>query len=528
MNRSLGALIAGGAALTLPTALVLTTVTGPAAAVERSRIVAVAQAELADGDRNVERPAGSNCNYYTGVFRTWHTASGCASADGVQFRNSDWCADFAKYVWRAAGVPHAEVPETSGGVLTGWAYSFRDYGTRHGTWHTRASGYTPQPGDAVVFDWDQSGSIDHVGIVTSANGSTVHTIEGNSSNRTKTNSYARGDVDIVGYSSPVGAVTGPDEAEDTTGEAVDFDGDRKPDLLGTTADGTLRVYRGTGTVGQPSVDAGTTIGSGWNSITRITVADIDNDGKTDLVGRGADGGLYAYLNKGPADFSGARVTIGSGWQGVTRVVTGDFNGDRKTDLLGQGSDGTLYAYLNTGTPGAPDISTKVLVGTGWDGIARVLVADIDNDGTTDLVGQSSDGTLYAYLNTGAPNFANRVQIGTGWNGVGLVSTVDIDGDGKTDLLARSADGNLFAYLNKGAAGAPNISDRRQIGTGWHVVDRLTLADMDGDGRSDVVGRFTDGTLKAYLAKGAAGAPDISSTFTIGSGWQGITRLAVVN
>ncbi|MEV0390744.1 CHAP domain-containing protein, partial [Nonomuraea sp. NPDC050643] len=246
MNRSFCGLIAGGAALTLPAALMLATATGPAAAVERNRIVAVAQAEMADGDRNVERPAGSNCNYYTGVFRTWKPSSGCGSADGVQFRDSDWCADFVKYVWRGAGVPYADVAETSGGVLTGWASSFRDYGTRHGTWHTRAGGYTPQPGDAVVFDWDQSGDIDHVGIVTSANGSTVYTIEGNSGNRTKANSYTRGDVDIVGYSSPVGAVTGPAEAEDTTGEAVDFDGDGKPDLLGTTADGTLRVYRGTG------------------------------------------------------------------------------------------------------------------------------------------------------------------------------------------------------------------------------------------------------------------------------------------
>ncbi|SEG18821.1 Repeat domain-containing protein [Nonomuraea solani] len=318
---------------------------------------------------------------------------------------------------------------------------------------------------------------------------------------------------------------GSAEADDTTGEAVDFDGDGKPDLLGTTADGTLRVYRGTGSLGRPSVDAGTTIGSGWNSITRITVADIDNDGKNDLVGRGADGGLYAYLNKGDADFSGTRVTIGSGWEGITRVMVGDFNDDGKTDLLGQSTDGTLYAYLNTGTPGAPNISTRVLVGTGWDGIARVLVADADNDGKTDVIGQSADGILYAYLNTGAPNFANRVQIGTGWDGVSLVSTADIDGDGKTDVLARHGDGTLSAYLNKGTPGAPDISDRRQIGTGWNSVDRLTFADMDADGRTDVVGRFTDGTLNAYLAKGAA---DISTTFTIGSGWQGITRLAVVN
>ena len=527
MNRSLCNLIAGAAALTLPAAVMVATTTGPAAAVERSRVVAVAQAEMADGDRNVERPAGSNCNYYTGVLRTWKSSSGCGVADGVQFRDSDWCADFAKYVWRAAGVPYAEVAETAGGVLTGWASSFRDYGTRHGTWHTRASGYTPQPGDAVVFDWDQSGDIDHVGIVTSANASTVYTIEGNSGDRTKANSYTRGNVDIVGYSAPVDAGTGPVEAEDATGAAVDFDGDGKADLVGVSTDGTLRAYRGTGTSGAPSIDGGTVVGTGWSSITRITVLDADNDGKTDLVGRAGDGTLFAYLNQGGLDFSN-RVTIGTGWNGITRVNVGDFDGDGKTDLLGRTSDGTLNAYLNKGTPGAPNISTTVTVGTGWNNISRVNVADIDNDGKTDVIGQASDGTLYAYLNSGKPDFPSTVTIGTGWNGVDLVSTIDIDGDNKTDLLARGTDGMLRAYLNKGTPGAPNISTTVTIGTGWNTADRLTMADMDNDGRKDVVARFTDGALRAYLAKGTAGAPNISTTATIGSGWNGITRLAVVN
>ncbi|TMR02414.1 CHAP domain-containing protein, partial [Nonomuraea turkmeniaca] len=177
----------------------------PASAVSRSAIVSVAQDQLGNAARNRESPSGSGCNYYTGYFRTWKPATGCPSGDGVQWRNSDWCADFAKYVWRNAGVEHADVPEGSGGILTGWASSFQDYGVEHGTWRTRASGYLPQPGDAVVFDWDQSGDIDHVGIVTSANSSTVYTIEGNSGDRIKANSYSRSNADIVGYSAPVGA-----------------------------------------------------------------------------------------------------------------------------------------------------------------------------------------------------------------------------------------------------------------------------------------------------------------------------------
>ncbi|TMR01054.1 VCBS repeat-containing protein, partial [Nonomuraea turkmeniaca] len=45
----------------------------------------------------------------------------------------------------------------------------------------------------------------------------------------------------------------PAQPEDATGEAVDFDGDGRPDLVGTLADGTLRAYLGTGSPGVPGV-----------------------------------------------------------------------------------------------------------------------------------------------------------------------------------------------------------------------------------------------------------------------------------
>ncbi|WP_170223249.1 FG-GAP-like repeat-containing protein [Nonomuraea turkmeniaca] len=536
MRGSLVRLIASSVTLAVPAAAMVALTATPAIAATRSGIVAIAERELADGQRNVERPAGSNCNYYTGVFRTWKESSGCGSGDGVQFRNSDWCADFSKYVWRAAGVTYADIPETSDGVLTGWASSFKDYGTTYGTWHTRAaSGYTPLPGDAVVFDWDQSGDIDHVGIVTSANSSTITTIEGNSGNETRAKSYSRGDVDIVGYSAPVGITPEvPAEPEDATGEAVDFDGDGRPDLVGTLADGTLRAYLGTGSPGVPGVAGrGVDIGSGWTGITRISVADVDNDGRSDLVGRRSDGELYAFLN---ASSVGAvnvnnRVLIGTGWNVISRVNIADIDNDGKVDVIGRHNDGTLYTYLNKGVAGAPNIATKVTIGTGWNAITHVNIADLDNDGKVDVIGRHSDGTLYAYLNkgvAGAPNIATKVTIGTGWDRMSLISVADLDNDGKTDVTARASDGTLYAYLNKGTAGAPNIATKVLIGTGWNAINRFTVADLDNDGKTDVIGRHTDGSLYAYLNKGTPGAPNIATKVTIGTGWNAITRLAVAN
>ena len=43
----------------------------------------------------------------------------------------------------------------------------------------------PTPGTIIFFDWDHDGASDHVGIVESCDGTTVHTIEGNSGDAVK-------------------------------------------------------------------------------------------------------------------------------------------------------------------------------------------------------------------------------------------------------------------------------------------------------------------------------------------------------
>ena len=85
----------------------ITITASPAAAVSRDSIVSIAQGQLGNSSRNHEQPMGSGCNYYTGYFRSWKPSAGCPSTDGVQWRDSDWCADFSKYVWKNAGVRYA-------------------------------------------------------------------------------------------------------------------------------------------------------------------------------------------------------------------------------------------------------------------------------------------------------------------------------------------------------------------------------------------------------------------------------------
>ncbi|UBU08522.1 CHAP domain-containing protein [Nonomuraea gerenzanensis] len=405
--------LGAGAAATVLLTTALAAATGtPAAAVARADIVAVAQGQLGNAGRNQEQPTGSGCNYYTGYFRSWKPAGGCPATDGVQWRNSDWCADFAKYVWKNAGVSDADVAEGDGGILTGWASSFRDYGAKHGTWHARSSGYQPQPGDAIVFDWTQNGEIDHVGIVKSATGTTVHTIEGNSGNRIKENSYSRTDADIVGYSAPVGADSGTPTAPpfDGSGDGdvrADFNGDGLGDVAafydypgGRTG---LFVWTAkSGGFNTPALvwDSGLNNWDQWR--TKPVAGDFNGDGLGDVAAfydyPGSRTGLFVWTAKS-GGFNTPAMLWDSGagnWdQSRTKPVAGDFNGDGLTDLGGfydyPGSRTALWVW----TAKSGGFDTPALLwdsGTGnWDqSRTKPVAGDFNGDGLGDL------GAFYDY------------------------------------------------------------------------------------------------------------------------------------
>ena len=72
-----------------------------------------------------------------------------------------------------------------------------------GLWQDNS--YEPRPGDTIFFDWDdgsQDGSSDHVGIVEKVENGRIYTIEGNSGDSCRQNSYPVGYYEIYGYGTP--------------------------------------------------------------------------------------------------------------------------------------------------------------------------------------------------------------------------------------------------------------------------------------------------------------------------------------
>jgi cell wall-associated NlpC family hydrolase len=107
----------------------------------------------------------------------------------------EWCACFVSWCADGLGYIDAGVIPRFSSCENGIQW-FRD----RGQW--RDGGYTPAPGDLIFFDWEGDGVSDHVGIVERAEGATVYTIEGNTSDSVARRSYAQGSVKIMGYGAP--------------------------------------------------------------------------------------------------------------------------------------------------------------------------------------------------------------------------------------------------------------------------------------------------------------------------------------
>lgn len=126
--------------------------------------------------------------------------------------STPWCAIFVTYNMRMMGVPVTIVPTFAKCSVA------IDWFSQRGLYKTRESGYTPQPGDIIFFDWKPGTGVDHVGIVVDVSNGKVNTIEGNTRNSGKgaygvfKKSYTLTSNLILGYGVPdyegVGTSTG--------------------------------------------------------------------------------------------------------------------------------------------------------------------------------------------------------------------------------------------------------------------------------------------------------------------------------
>ncbi|EHR71710.1 type 1 secretion C-terminal target domain protein [Burkholderiales bacterium JOSHI_001] len=268
----------------------------------------------------------------------------------------------------------------------------------------------------------------------------------------------------------------------------DVDGDGQADLLQFGSAGAVHAWLSTGT----SFSAPRTwAGSGMAPTDKF--GDFDGDGKADLI-------RLVGADWGPDQKALVALSTGTAFDGFSQWgqnilptdQVGDLNGDGRSDLVQFHINGRAYVWLSNGAGFDPYAS--------WgDGTFRPSdrLADVNGDGMADAVGLSSGGVVSVRLSNGS----GFDPISTSPSGMPIASRFgDFNGDGQDDLI--HFDVSPYGPEQKGSVALSNGNgyDPAQVwGANFLPTDRI--ADVNGDGRSDVVQLHDNQNAYVWLSNG---------------------------
>jgi LruC domain-containing protein/uncharacterized repeat protein (TIGR01451 family) len=331
---------------------------------------------------------------------------------------------------------------------------------------------------------------------------------------------------------------------------ADLNGDGLSEIIiGTLLTNQIEVYNARGQI-QPGWPQ--TVGKDVKAT--AAVADLGKDGDLEIIVGAGDGKLYAWHHNGQP-VAGWPVTLVPNFRILATPAIADLDGDGSLDIVVPLANGKLYGFNANGTAksGWPvslgnieDLYESQVINS------SPRIADVDGDGSLEIIVGSTDKKLYVFNSNGALRWSYttgdlvfstpagadfdaarpglEIAFGsgdsyvylldkngsllwkkrTGWTIRSSATAADLDGNSDLEILIGGDDNKLWAFHHTGSLvnGWPQT-------TGADLFSSPAVGDIDGDGTPEVVSGSDDAPVYAWHANGDPA-----------TGWPHATNLSV--
>jgi hypothetical protein len=268
---------------------------------------------------------------------------------------------------------------------------------------------------------------------------------------------------------------------------------------------------------QPAPGSPFRIGEG---VSRPALGDVNRDGHIDVVlgyGTGSGASFVVLLGDGKGGFTKGHPCAAEGAPDIVPAL-GDLDEDGTLDLVGVSHDrDDLWKLRGNGQGGFQAFPGKryLMKQSGRHHTHDVVVNDINGDSHLDVLTTNADDNAVSLgLGNGKGGFALAPgsPFPAGNHPYSGLSLADLNGDKALDIVVPNVHGNAVSALLGNGKGLFKLAG----GAPWPVGPRpsvTSVADVNGDGKPDIVATHDDDALLAVLIgdgkggfKNAPGSP----------------------